>query len=180
MNLETERNEQLRYTQLSTELTRFNAVQISNTIRNLRYKLVTSTQIVESNNQQTSRLSKLLEEAELEIEKLDAEKSRFIQQVDTANRAKAQVAMRISGIVHEAERTRAMLNESERRMTDIERRMPSIHKSKQAAVQRIESLCSEVDRLKKEMEQKDTVVPNLKIKLDAINSEIEMITVKVR
>ena len=55
-DLETERNEQLRYTQLSTELTRFNAVQISNTIRNLRYKLVTSTQIVESNNQQTSRL----------------------------------------------------------------------------------------------------------------------------
>ena len=137
MIFETERNEQLRYTQLHTELTRFNAVQISNTIRNLRYKLVTSAQIVESNNQQTSRLSKLLEEAELGWGKLDAEKSRLIQQVDTANGAKAQVAMRISGIVHEAERTRAMLNESERRMTDIERRMPSIYKSKQAPVQRI-------------------------------------------
>ena len=176
--LETERNEQLRYDQLNTELKRFKAVQISNTVRNLRYKLATSTQIVESNNQQLSYLSKLLEEAELEIEKLDAEKSRFIQQVDSANRAKAQVAMRISGIVHESERTRAMLNESERRMADIERRMPSIHKSKQAAVQRIESSRSEIDRLKKEIEQKKAVVPNLKIELDAINSEIEMITGK--
>jgi chromosome segregation protein len=176
--LETERNEQLRYDQLNTELKRFKAVQISNTVRNLRYKLATSTQIVESNNQQLSYVSKLLEEAELEIEKLDAEKSRFIQQVDSANRAKAQVAMRISGIVHESERTRAMLNESERRMADIERRMPSIHKSKQAAVQRIESSRSEIDRLKKEIEQKRAVVPNLKIELDAINSEIEMITGK--
>lgn len=177
--LETERNEQLRYDQLNTELKRFKAVQISNTIRNLRYKLATSTQIVESNNQQLSYLSKLLEEAELEIEKLNAEKSRFIQQVDAANRAKAQVAMRISGIVHESERTRAMLNESERRMADIERRIPSIHKSKQTAVQRIESSRSEIDRLKKEIEQKKAVVPNLKIELDAINSEIEKITSKV-
>ena len=177
--LETERNEQLRYDQLNTELKRFKAVQISNSIRNLRYKLATSTQILESNNQQLSYLSKLLKEAELEIEKLDAEKSRFIQQVDAANRAKAQVAMRISGIVHESERTRAMLNESERRMADIERRMPSIHKSKQAAVQRIESSRSEIDRLKKEIEQKKAVVPNLKIELDAIDSEIEKITGKV-
>jgi chromosome segregation protein len=177
--LEIERNEQLRYDQLSAELKRFKAVQISNTIRNLRYKLATSTQIVESNNQQSSHLSKLLEDAELEIAKLDAEKSSFIQQVDAANRAKAQVTMRISGIVHESERTRAMLNESERRMADIERRMPSIHKSKQTAVQRIESSRSEIDRLRKEMEQKKTVVPDLKIKLDTINSEIEKITAKV-
>ncbi|HYX71555.1 MAG TPA: AAA family ATPase, partial [Nitrososphaera sp.] len=177
--LETERNEQLRYDQLDTELKRFKGVQISNTIRNLRYKLATSTQTLESNNQQLSYLSKLLKEAELEIEKLDAEKSRFIQQVDAANRAKAQVAMRISGIVHESERTRAMLNEFERRMADIERRMPSIHKSKQAAVQRIESSRSEIDRLKKEIEQKKAVVPNLKIELDAINSEIEKMTGKV-
>src|SRR5215216_191876 len=177
--LETERNEHLRYDQLDTELKRFKAVQISNTVRNLRYKLATSTQIVESNNQQLSYLSKLLEEAQLEIEKLDAEKSRFIQQVDSANRAKAQIAMRISGIVHESERTRAMLNESERRIADIERRMPSIHKSKQAAVQRIDSSRSEIDRLKKEIEQKKAVVPNLKIELDAINNEIEMITGKV-
>ncbi len=174
--LEIERNEQLRYDQLNTELKRFKAVQISNTVRNLRYKLTTSTQIVESNNQQLSYFSKLLEKAELEIEKFEAEKSRFIQQIDAASRVKAQVAMRISGIVHESERTRAILNESERRRADIERRLPSIHKSKQAAVQRIESLRSEVDRLQKEIEQRKAIVPNLRIKLDAINNEIEKIT----
>ncbi|HEX6282840.1 MAG TPA: chromosome segregation SMC family protein, partial [Nitrososphaera sp.] len=177
--LETERNEQLRYDQLNTELKRFKAVQISNTIRNLRYKLATTTQILESNNQKSLHLSKLMEEARLEIEKFDAEKSRFIQQVDSANRAKAQVAMRLSGIVHDSERTKAMLSEFERRIADLERRLPSIHRSKQAAVQRIESARSEVDRLKKEMEQKKTAVQDLKIKLAAIDSEIEKITANV-
>ena len=177
--LETERNEQLRYDQLNTELKRFKAVQTSNTIRNLRYKLATSTQILESNNQKSLHLSKLMEEARLEIEKFDAEKSRFIQQVDSANRAKAQVAMRLSGIVHDSERTKAILSEFERRIADLERKLPSIHRSKQAAVQRIESTHYEVDRLKKEVEQKKTAVQDLKIKLAAIDSEIENITAKV-
>jgi chromosome segregation protein len=177
--LETERNEQLRYDHLSTELKRFKAVQVSNTLRKLRHKLATSTQILESNNQKSSRLSMLMEEARLEIEKLDAEKSRFIQEVDSTNRAKAQVAMRISGIVHDSERTKAMLSEFERRIADIERRLPSIHKSKQSAVQRIDSARSDADGLKKETEQKEAALQDLKIKLAAINSEIEKITANV-
>ena len=177
--LETERNEHLRYDQLTTELKRFKAVQISNTIRDLTYKLATSTQILESNNQKSSHLSKLLEETQLEIEKLDTEKSRFIQQVDSANKAKSQIAMRISGIVHDSERTKAMLSEFERRIADIERRLPSIHMSKQGAVQRIESTRSELDRLTKEMEQKKAAIHDLRIKLAAINSEIEKITANI-
>ena len=177
--LETERNEHLRYDQLIAELKRFKAVQISNTIRNLRYKLATSTQVLESNNQKSSHLSKLMENAQLEIEKFDAEKSRFIQQVDSANRAKAQIAMRISGLVHDSERTKAMLSEFERRLADIERRLPSIHTSKQAAVESIESTRAEVDRLKKEMEQKRAAIQDLRIKLAATNSEVEKITANI-
>jgi chromosome segregation protein len=177
--LETERNEQLRYDHLSRELKRLKAVQISNTIRSMRYKLATSTQILESNNQKSSRLSKLIEEAQIEIEKLDVEKSSFIQQVDAANRAKAQVAMRISGIVHDSERTKAMVSEFERRMADIERRLPSLQTSKQAALQRIENTRSETDRLKREIEQKEAGMKDLKVKLGTIDDEIEKITANI-
>nr|MDQ5859341.1 chromosome segregation protein SMC [Thermoproteota archaeon] len=177
--LETERNEHLRYDQLIAELKRFKAVQISNTIRNLRYKLAASTHVLESNNQKSSHLSKLMENAQLEIEKFDAEKSRFIQQVDSANRAKAQIAMRISGLVHDSERTKAMLSEFERRIVDIERRLPSIHTSKQATVESIESTRAEVDRLKKEMGQKRAAIQDLRIKLAATNSEVEKITANI-
>jgi chromosome segregation protein len=177
--LETERNEQLRYDHLSRELKRLKAVQISNTIRSVRYKLATSTQILESNNQKSSRLSKLIEGAQIEIEKLDVEKSRFIQQVDAANRAKAQIAMRISEIVHDSERTKAMVGEFERRMADIERRLPSLQTSKQAALQRIENTRSETDRLKREIEQKEVGMKDLKVKLGTIDDEIEKITANI-
>jgi chromosome segregation protein len=177
--LETERNEQLRYDHLSIELKRLKAVQLSNTIRNMRYKLATSTQIVESNNQKSLRLSKLIEETQIEIEKLDVEKSRFIQQVDAANRVKAQVAMRISGIVHDSERTKAMLSESERRMADIERRLPSLQTGKQATVQRIENTRSETDRLKREIDQSEARMKDLKVKLATVDDEIEKITSNV-
>ncbi|HEX2106205.1 MAG TPA: chromosome segregation SMC family protein [Nitrososphaera sp.] len=177
--LETERNEQLRYDHLSTELKRLKAVQISNSIRSMRRKLATSAQILESNNQKSSRLSKLIEEAQIEIEKLDAEKSRFIQEVDSANRAKAQVSMKISGIVHDSERTKAMLSEFERRMADIERRLPSLQTGKQAAIQRIENTRSEIDRLKIQSGQKDATMKDLKTKLATVEDEIERKTADV-
>ncbi|MDQ4101571.1 MAG: chromosome segregation protein SMC, partial [Thermoproteota archaeon] len=177
--LETERNEQLRYDHLNTELKRLKAVQISNSIRGMRRKLATSAQILESNNQKSSHLSKLIEEAQIEIEKLDAEKSRFIQEVDAANRAKAQVSMRISGIVHDSERTKAMLSEFERRMADIERRLPSLQTSKQAAIQRIENTRSEIDRLKIQSEQNDATMKDLKTKLATVEDEIERKTAEV-
>jgi chromosome segregation protein len=174
--LEAERNEHLRYDQLIMELKRFKAVETSNTIRKLRHKLTTSNQILESNNQKSSQLSKLMEEAQLEIEKLDDEKSRFIQQVDSANRAKSQIAMRISAIVHDSERTKAMLSEFERRISEIERRLSSIHRIKDAAVQRIGSTRSEVDRLKNEVKQKEGAIHDLRINLATVDAEIEKIT----
>ena len=109
--LETERNDQLRYNHLSGELKRFRAVQISNSLRNTRYKLTKSSQILESNNHKSSEFSKRIEELQLEIEKLEEEKARFIQQIDAASKAKAQVAMKIAGIVHDSERTKAMVGE---------------------------------------------------------------------
>ena len=177
--LETERNEQLRYDSLIIELKRLKAVQTSNTIRNVRYRLTSNTQLVESNSQKASGLSKQIEEMQQEIEKLDVEKSRFIEQVDSANRAKAQVAMRISGIVHDSERIKAMLREFERRMADIERRQPSINSSKQTSLQRIEEARSDADKLKKEIEQKEAAINDLKIKLAALDSEIEEMTANI-
>jgi chromosome segregation protein len=177
--LEAERNDQLRYDQLSSELKRFKAVHISNAIRTVRHKLATSNQILESNNQRSSQLSKQVEELGLEIEKLDAEKTKFIQEVDAATRAKAQVASRISSVVHDSERAKAMLAESERRMLDIERRLPAIDGGKQAIAQRIENARAETDRLKATTEQKRVAVAELKVKLDAIDAEVETITARV-
>ncbi|HXV47139.1 MAG TPA: chromosome segregation SMC family protein [Nitrososphaera sp.] len=177
--LEAERNDQLRYDQLSSELKRFKAVQISNTIRTVRHKLATSTQILESNNEKSSQLSKQVEELRLEIEKLDAEKTKFIQEVDAATRAKAQVASRISNLVHDSERAKAMLGEFERRIVEIERKLPAIDGGKQAVAQRMENARTEAYRIKAETELKKAKVAELRAKLDSIDTEVEAITARV-
>jgi chromosome segregation protein len=177
--LEAERNDQLRYDQIGAELKRFKAVQLSNMVRTARHKLGTSTQILDSNHLRSTQLSKQADELRREIEKIDAEKAKFMQQVDIATRAKAQVSTKISGVVHDSERTKAMLGESERRIVDIERRLPSIDLGKQTIAQRTESMRADVNKFKSAAEQKKAIAIELRSKLDAIDAEIEKITAKV-
>src|SRR5437867_9056211 len=93
--LEAERNDQLRYDQLGSELKRFKAVRISNTIRTLKHKLATSAQILQSNNQKSYELSKQGDELRIENEKPDAEQTMLIQEIYAETRAKVQVASRV-------------------------------------------------------------------------------------
>ena len=174
--LESERNDQLRYDQINSELKRFKAVRISNMIRTARHKLLTSNQILDSNILKSSQLSKQVEELGLEIEKLDVERTKFIQEADAATRAKAQVASRISSVVHDSERTKAMLGESKRRIMEIERRLPAIDGGKQAIAKHMNEARAETERLKATTEQKKAAGAELRVKLDAIDAVVEQIT----
>jgi chromosome segregation protein len=174
--LEAERNDQLRYEQIGSELKRFKAVQLSNNIRTVRGKLATSTQILDGNNQRSSQLTAKIDGLRQQIESLETEKAKFMEEVDAANKAKAQVATRITASVHESERTKAMVGESQRRISEIERRLQQIESSKQAIYQRAEGMKAESERLRSSAGQKRAELAALGSKLDAINSEIEKIT----
>lgn len=177
--LETERNDQLRHDQLATELKKCKAVQISNEIRKIRYKLATSTQLHDSNDQRSTQLMKQIDNLRLHIEKLDAEKTKFIQEVDIANKAKSQVTSKISGLVHDSERTKAILTEFERRINEIETKQPTLLLSKQAAVERTKIMISEIDRVRKILEQKKATIKDFKMKLDSVNLEIEKMSIQI-
>jgi chromosome segregation protein len=177
--LEVERNDQLRHDQLSAELKRFRAIQISNTIRKVRHRLATSTQSLDSNNRRSSQLSSHIDELRLEIEKLDSEKTKFIQEVDAVTRAKAQITSKISSIVHDSERSKALLTESERRIMEIERRLPTIDISKQTIHQRTENMRTEVDKFRSVMDQKKATIAEFRSKLNVIDGQIEEITAKL-
>ncbi|HJS81581.1 MAG TPA: AAA family ATPase, partial [Nitrososphaera sp.] len=146
--LEAERNDQLRYDQIGQELKRFRAVQLSNNIRSLKQKLASGNSVLDSNNQKSGDISKQLDEIRQEIEKLETEKNAFMQEVDASNKAKAQVEGRISGVVHDSERTKAMLSEAERRIAEIERRLPSLDLNQKNMVERAQGMKAEEERLK--------------------------------
>lgn len=174
--LEAERNDQLRYEQIGSELKRFKAVQISNNIRIVRNKLATSTQILDGNNQRSGQLTKQIDELRQEIEGLETEKSKFMEEVDAANKAKAQISTRTAAIVHDSERAKAMLGEAQRRIADIERRLPQIESGRQEIANRGDGMKSEAERLRADREQKHASLESLKARLGGINADIERIT----
>ncbi|WP_415283331.1 AAA family ATPase [Candidatus Nitrososphaera sp. FF02] len=174
--LEAERNDQLRYEQIGSELKRFKAVQLSNNIRAVRAKLATSNQILDGNNQRSAQLGKQLDELRQEIEGLETEKAKFMEEVDAANKAKAQLASRTASVVHDSERAKAMLGESQRRVSDIERRLPGIDEGKQTIAQRAEGMKAETERLQVAVAQKNETLAALRARLDQINTEVEKVS----
>lgn len=174
--LEAERNDQLRYEQIGSELKRFKAVQISNNIRTVRSKLATSTQILEGNNQRSTLLTKQLDEIRQEIEKLETEKAKFMEEVDAANKAKAQLATRTAVIVHDSERSKAMLGESQRRISDIERRLPQIDAGKQGIGQRAENMRADSEKMRAAIAQKRELLANLHGRLEQISAKVEEVS----
>jgi chromosome segregation protein len=174
--LEAERNDQLRYEQIGSELKRFKAVQLSNNIRVVRSKLATSTQILDGNNQRSAQLTKQLDELRQEIEGRETEKAKFIEEVDAANKAKAQLASRTAAIVHDSERTKAMLGESQRRISDIERRLLQIEGGKQAIAQRAENMKADAERMQASAAQKKEALATLHARLDQINARVDEVS----
>jgi chromosome segregation protein len=174
--LEAERNDQLRYEQIGSELKRFKAVQISNNIRIVRNKLATSNQIFEGNSQRSTQLTKQIDELRQEIEGLETEKAKFMEEVDAANKAKAQISTKTATIVHDSERAKAMLGESQRRIADIERRLPQIESGRQEISNRGEGMKAEAESLRANKEQKQATLQSLRGKLESVNADVERIT----
>ena len=100
--------------QLESELKRFKAVWLSNSIRETRDKLALQNRVLHSNTLGSSELFKQNEEIRRQIEKLESEKTSFINQVDVQNKARTQIGSKITDIVYESERMKALLRESQR------------------------------------------------------------------
>jgi chromosome segregation protein len=176
--LEAERNDQLRYSQLESELKKFNAVRLSDNITKVRNSLQSQQELLNSKTSNSSLLSSQIEEIRSEIEKLQSEKIRFIQEVDTANKAKSQIENRITSIVYEYERKKAMAKESEQRCLQIEKIIPSIDIERQNLSQKQSNLQLQLDKMQSTITKVLEKQSTLKSELDNINSKIDYLSKK--
>ncbi|HEU4984269.1 MAG TPA: hypothetical protein VFT58_01405, partial [Nitrososphaera sp.] len=99
-----------------------------------------------------------------------------MEEVDAANKAKAQLASRTAAIVHDSERAKAMLGESQRRISDIERRLPQIEGGKQAIARRAEGMKADAEKIQTSMAQKKEALATLRTRLDQINVQVEEVS----
>ncbi|HYY49916.1 MAG TPA: AAA family ATPase, partial [Nitrososphaeraceae archaeon] len=176
--LEAERNDQLRYEHLESELKRFKAISISNKISKIRNDLESQNGILDSSSLASLKISKQLDEIRVQIEYLESEKSAFIEKVDAENKAKAQTGKRIASIVYEAERTRAIQKQTEKRIVEIQERIPILDKERKDIAQRLEESQAKVQQSKEALNERSSKVRALRSDLGLVNSEIEFFVSK--
>ena len=122
--LEAERNDQLRYAFIESEVKKLKAVKYSNKLRNLESELQSQSKIFEENSKQMDILNTDIKSVQEGINQVQNEKTKFIQEVDIANRAKAQLDRKLSHIFQELEREKAVLNVSRARLKTCEDKLP--------------------------------------------------------
>ena len=109
--LEVERNEQLRFQHIENDIKKYKAIKLSNEIRAIQKNVSINSQILETKKIKLQNVSSELKKTKEELEKLDLEKTTFIKEVDKINKEKADISNRISSIVYDVEKSKAILKE---------------------------------------------------------------------
>jgi chromosome segregation protein len=175
--LEIERNEQLRYSHLELDIKRFNAIKLSDHISRTKISLRAQEALLQSRIAQTSMLSGQINELRSEIEKVESDKMKFLQEVDIANRAKSHIGSRISHIVYDYERKKAIAKESEQRCIQIkEKILPSLDIEINGFSQKLSELQLELYKKQNPMSELSEKFSSLKRDLDNTDSKIESLS----
>jgi chromosome segregation protein len=175
--LEIERNEQLRYSHLELDIKRFNALKLSDHISRTKISLRAQEALLQSRIAQTSTLSGQSNELRSEIEKVEGDKMKFLQEVDIANRAKSHIGSRISHIVYDYERKKAIAKESEQRCIQIkEKILPSLDIEINGFSQKLSELQLELYKKQNPMSELSEKFSSLKRDLDNTDSKIESLS----
>ena len=177
--LEVERNNQLRYGQLDKEITKFKAVKLSNSLRSIAKGIETREKVLDSTRLRITELSTRLEEVQSKIGKLNSEKIQFIHDVDAANRAKAKIESKLSSIVYDAERKRALLKESEQRTDYLEKRIPLLKLERDSFAEKIVTSKSNLRQIDLLITEKTESLCELKSGLEKANSKINEVSTKL-
>jgi chromosome segregation protein len=122
--LEEERNDQLRYEFIESEVKRLKAILYSNKIGHLRNEIHIRNEMLIKDSSHLEELTVQISNIRKMIDSTEAEKTSFMQKVDMSNKAKAQTDARITSIVYELERTKAIVKEGNRRLIDISEKLP--------------------------------------------------------
>jgi chromosome segregation protein len=177
--LEAERNDQLRYTFIESQLKKFKAIKYSSKIRYLTDQIANRNKLLASNDGNLVLLSKEREEFRKEIERIDRIKSEFMSQVDASNKSKAQIDTKLTSVIHQLEREKSIIKEAKLRMASIEERFAFTESEDKKIQPEIENLTKLLNDRKANSEDKRSNLAELKKELETLNVRINEISAHV-
>ncbi|MDW0137639.1 MAG: AAA family ATPase, partial [Nitrososphaeraceae archaeon] len=177
--LEAERNDQLRYTFIESQLKRFKAIKYSKKIRYLKDEINNRNKLLATNDSNLDVLSKNREELGKEIEKIDLEKSSFMNQVDASNKSKAQIDTKLTDVIYNIEREKAIIKEAKLRLAYIDERFTFIESEGEKIEIVFENSYKTLYDKKSLSEVKRSHLDELKSELEILNGRIDEISYHV-
>jgi chromosome segregation protein len=177
--LEAERNDQLRYTFIESQLKRFKAIKYSNKIRYLKEEINNRNKLLATNESNLDVLSKNREELRKEIEKIDLEKTSFMNQVDASNKSKAQIDTKLTDVIYNIEREKAIIKEAKLRLAYIEERFTFIESEGEKIEIEFENSNKTLYDKKRLSEDKRSHIAQLKSELESLNARIDEVSYHV-
>jgi chromosome segregation protein len=177
--LEIERNNQLRYSHLEKEISKFRAIKLSNSLRSIRAGIEDRQKVLDSTTIRISELSLTLSDVQAKLEEINVEKTRFIQEVDAANKAKAKIASKLSNIVYDSERKRALLKETEQRIDYLEKRIPLLRLERDILAEKIVTNSVNLNNVNNIIVEKTGSLSRLRTELENANYKIDEIVTRL-
>jgi len=174
--LESERNDQLRYAFIESQLKKFKAIKYSNKIKGLKEELDSRNKFLSRNDTNLGTFSKNRDELRKEIEKIEQEKSTFMSQVDTSNKSKAQMDTKLTNIIYQIEREKAVIKEAKLRLSSIEERFTFIESENKKIELEIENSSKSLLDKNSIIDEKRSRLVELKNNLGALNIRIDEIS----
>ena len=151
-DLEVERNEQLRFQHLEKDIKKYKAIKISNESRNIKSNIMINEKAVETKKIQHNQGGTELKTTKQELEKIDLEKMTFIKETDLINKEKAEISNKVSSIVYDVEKSKAIYQETISRIDEIDKKIASVETAVIELNVKIQKLHNDIAILEKNSE----------------------------
>lgn len=173
--LEIERNEQLKFHSIENEIKRYRAIRISNVIESTRLKTESIASRLSGSRSRSSSLETEISKLNAEIEGIEQERGKYMKELDITNKDKALVEGKLSNIVYQSERNRAVLKEAYHRIINIQRRLKSIELEKAMLKDKLSSSQLTLEKLEHSIQLKRSEMSDLTSELNTTNRKIDKI-----
>ena len=177
--LEAERNDQLRYAFIESQLKKFKAIKYSNKIRYFKGEIGNRSTLLSTNESNLDLLTRNRDELREQINKLDQEKSSFMNQVDASNKSRAQIDTKLSDAIYNIERDKAIIKEARMRLKFIEDRFAFIESEGEKIQDEFGNSFQTLQQKKNLSQEKQSHLAQLKEELQVLNSRIDEISDRV-
>lgn len=177
--LEIERNEQMKFLSIENEIKKYRAIKTSNIIASTRSKIDSLEDQLKSSRSRASLLEDEISKMNVQIEGIEQERTKYLKELDITNKDKALVESRLSNIVYESERNRAVMREADQRIINIDKRLKSIELDKVSLKDKLSSSQSELAKVEHNIQLKKSEMSNLLAELNSTNAGMDKVASKV-